>query len=81
MAQTLDSEPLLTPIKIEFWNRTKLNTCPVPRVDIYLGWTKAMKIKAESFHISFVSHLMSRKTMCSAQSTAKAVSLKYNCSS
>ena len=30
MAQILDSEPLLTPEKIETWAGTKLDTCPVP---------------------------------------------------
>ena len=31
MAQMLDSEPLLTPQKIETWAEIKLDTCPVPK--------------------------------------------------
>ena len=35
MAQILDSEPLLTPKKIETWATTKLDTCSVPMLPIH----------------------------------------------
>ena len=38
MAQMLDSEPLLTPQKIQTWARTKLDTCPVPTILILQGY-------------------------------------------